>query len=98
MSRAGAITVSEIEETATPAIVVPLPAGQGYQAQNAAELAASGGAVIMDQDDPDAIIRTVFVLMGDSQRRSVMAQKAGETGHRQAASEVADRTLELIHD
>jgi UDP-N-acetylglucosamine--N-acetylmuramyl-(pentapeptide) pyrophosphoryl-undecaprenol N-acetylglucosamine transferase len=98
VSRAGAISISEIEETATPAIVIPLPAGQGYQAQNAAELAASGGAVIMDQSDPESVIRTVFALMGDRERRSQMAQKAGETGHRQAASEVADRTLELIHD
>jgi UDP-N-acetylglucosamine--N-acetylmuramyl-(pentapeptide) pyrophosphoryl-undecaprenol N-acetylglucosamine transferase len=98
MSRAGAITVSEIEETATPAIVVPLPAGNGYQAQNAAELAASGGAMIIDQDDTETIIRTAFLLMGDPQRRADMAQKAGETGHRQAASEVADRTLELIRD
>lgn len=97
LSRAGAITVSEIEETSTPAVVVPLPAGQGYQAQNAAELAASGGAVIVQQEDSAAVIRTVFDLMSDPDRRAAMAQRAGETGHRHAASEVADRTLEMIH-
>lgn len=96
LSRAGAMTISEIEETATPAIVVPLPAGQGYQALNAAELTASGGAVIINQDDEDSVVRAVFDLMHDPSRRAHMGERAGETGHRRAASEVADRTLELI--
>ncbi len=98
LSRAGAMTISELEETATPAIVVPLPAGQGYQALNAAELAAAGGAVVLRQEDDEAIIRTVFDIMHDPDRRAIMATKAGETGHRHAAAEVADRTLELIDD
>lgn len=97
LSRAGAITVSEIEETSTPAIVVPLPAGQGYQAQNAAELAASGGALIIEQTDTDSVIRAVFDLMADEARRSEMARRAGGAGHRNAAAQVADRALELIH-
>ncbi len=96
VSRAGAITIAEIEETATPAIVVPLPAGQGYQAANAAELVDSGGAVVMSQDDMPAIIDRVLALMEDANARKLMAERAGGTGHRRAASTVASRTLELI--
>lgn len=95
VSRAGAMTISELEETATPSIVVPLPAGNSYQAHNADELRASGGAMVVSQDDRGAIVDAVFSLMADDNAREAMARIAGATGHRNAAAEVANRTLEL---
>lgn len=97
LSRAGALTVAELEETATPAIVVPLPAGKGYQGANADELVAAGGAVRISQDDPDMIVATIFELMQNDAARLDMAQRAGQTGRRGAAETVALRTLELVN-
>ncbi len=97
VSRAGAMTIAELEETATPAIVIPLPAGNRYQAHNADELQTSGGAVVMSQDDTQAIVAAAFSLMADDGARSEMSSRAGETGHRNAATEVARRTMELVH-
>jgi len=95
ISRAGALTVAEIEETSTPAILVPLAAGRGYQEQNAAALVASGGARVMHQDDPAAIVDAAFALMADDDLRLAMSRNAGRTGHRGAAAEVARRVIEV---
>ena len=97
VSRAGAMTIAELQETATPAIVVPLPAGKGYQSHNADELRTSGGAIVMLQDDKEAIVAAVFSLMADDGARNEMGRRAGQTGRRNAATEVANRTMELAH-
>jgi UDP-N-acetylglucosamine:LPS N-acetylglucosamine transferase len=97
VSRAGALTVAEIEETATPAIVVPLPAGKGYQAQNAADLVAQGGALLITQDASDEIVDAVFTLMTHDDERDEMASRAGARGHRRAAHEVARRAMEVAN-
>jgi undecaprenyldiphospho-muramoylpentapeptide beta-N-acetylglucosaminyltransferase len=96
ISRAGALTISELEETATPAIVVPLPAGHGYQRENAAGLVDAGGAMLIDQQFPEMIVDQTFFLMANDAVRGTMAKKAGETGHRHAALEVARRVMELV--
>lgn len=95
ISRAGALTIAELEETGTPAIVVPLPAGKGYQAENAVELAANGGALVISQERDDEICDAAFRLMADAAERKLMATKAAATGHRHAAHEVAKRAMEL---
>jgi UDP-N-acetylglucosamine--N-acetylmuramyl-(pentapeptide) pyrophosphoryl-undecaprenol N-acetylglucosamine transferase len=45
LARAGAATVSEIAAVGVPAVLVPLPIGNGEQALNAAGLVAAGGAL-----------------------------------------------------
>jgi len=96
ISRSGALTIAELEATATPAIIVPLPAGRGYQALNAAELEAAGGAIIVDQSASDTIVKRALELMADPERRDAMAASAARTGRRGAADAVASMTLELV--
>jgi UDP-N-acetylglucosamine--N-acetylmuramyl-(pentapeptide) pyrophosphoryl-undecaprenol N-acetylglucosamine transferase len=50
IARSGAITCSEVRALGKFAIFVPLAIGNGEQAVNALELAAHGGAVIIDQE------------------------------------------------
>ena len=96
ISRSGAMTISELEATGTPAIVVPLPAGKGYQALNAASLGHAGGAVIVEQTAPDAVVRLAFDLMADPDRRTEMAAGAASVRRRGVADTVAAMTLELV--
>lgn len=98
VSRAGAITVSELHATATPAIVVPLPAGKGYQAINATDLVDAGGAVVISQDRTDEIIAAVSDLASDDTKRRAMAEIATATRHNGAASIIAQRVLEVTRD
>lgn len=51
LGRAGAGTVVETAIVGLPAIVVPLPHGNGEQARNAADLVAAGGAVLVPDSD-----------------------------------------------
>lgn len=98
VSRAGAITVSELHATATPAIVVPLPAGKGYQALNAADLVKGGGAVVIAQSHRDEIIASVFELTGDETKRKAMADTATASRHSGVAATIAERILEVARD
>jgi UDP-N-acetylglucosamine--N-acetylmuramyl-(pentapeptide) pyrophosphoryl-undecaprenol N-acetylglucosamine transferase len=54
LGRAGAATVVEVAVLGLPAILVPLPHGNGEQAENAAGLVLAGGAVLVPDADFDA--------------------------------------------
>lgn len=51
ISRAGAVTVTEIAYFSLPAILIPYPHAHGHQRANAAVLEKSGPAVIIDEAD-----------------------------------------------
>ena len=95
LSRGGALTIAELQATGTPAVVVPLPAGRSYQAKNAADLAAEGGAIVVPQTTIDDIAATVMEVMADPVRREAMRSVHHEIDHRSAAGIMADRILEL---
>lgn len=97
MSRAGAMTISELTATATPAVVVPLPAGRGYQAENAVEMEQAGGCVVVAQQETPRILRHIERILGDDEQRSTMAAAAAGVGRRDATSLVADAVLEVAN-
>jgi UDP-N-acetylglucosamine--N-acetylmuramyl-(pentapeptide) pyrophosphoryl-undecaprenol N-acetylglucosamine transferase len=93
--RGGAMTISEIEATSTPAIIVPLPAGKGYQARNATDLVASGGAIVVEQSDVATVAGVVMDVIGNDERMSSMRQAQRAVDHRAASSVMADRIIEV---
>lgn len=97
VSRAGAMTISELTATGTPALVVPLPAGRGYQAENAAEMEQAGGCVIVGQEDGVQLEAHIDQILGDDRRRSAMAAAATSVGRPHATSLVADAVLEVAN-
>ena len=97
VSRAGAMTISELTATGTPAVVIPLPAGRGYQAENAAEMQQAGGCVVVPQDDAGQIQRQIEQILGDEDRRGAMAASAASVGRPDATSLVADAVLEVAN-
>ena len=97
LSRSGAMTISELTATGTPAVVVPLPAGKGYQAQNAAEMEHAGGCVVVPQEDASRLVGLIGELLGDDARRSRMAAAAAGVGRPSATTLVTDAVLEVAH-
>ncbi|MEN8041665.1 MAG: UDP-N-acetylglucosamine--N-acetylmuramyl-(pentapeptide) pyrophosphoryl-undecaprenol N-acetylglucosamine transferase [Actinomycetota bacterium] len=95
ISRAGAMTISELHATATPAVVVPLPAGKGYQARNADDLVKAGGAVVIDQGETDRIIATAVELLLSEEKRKRMADTASASQPRGVARTIAEHVLEV---
>lgn len=97
LCRGGAMTVSEVEATNTPAIIVPLPAGKGYQGRNASDLVASGGGVVVDQTDVASVAQAAFDLITDQDRTERMRSAPRTVDHGRAASVMADRIMGVAH-
>jgi UDP-N-acetylglucosamine--N-acetylmuramyl-(pentapeptide) pyrophosphoryl-undecaprenol N-acetylglucosamine transferase len=96
--RAGATTLAELAASATPAILVPLPtATDDHQRRNAAAVARSGGAIVIDERDlkGDALTSALKDLVGDPERLVRMAAAARTLARPDAAERIADRVEEL---
>lgn len=94
--RAGANTVCELAAVGLPAVLVPLPIGNGEQRFNAADLVAAGGAVLVDDAEvtPAWVRETVLPLMGDPDRLAQLAVGAASVGRRDADEALADLVRE----
>ena len=98
LCRAGAMTVSELAATATPSIVVPLPAGKGYQALNAYDLQRAGGAIIVDQEHIATVPDRIASLVRDPGRLAAMSDGARSVARPEAAQRIATALREIIDD
>ena len=79
VARAGANSIHELAACAIPSILVPYPhATDDHQVANARELERAGAAeVYLDRElTPEGLARRILSLVGDAERRGVMA-KAG---------------------
>lgn len=90
--RAGAMTVSELAATATPAILVPLArVGQQW---NARSLGDAGGAVVVEEGDVASLPERIEQLLANETGLAAMARSAGEQARPHAAAAIADRLIE----
>jgi UDP-N-acetylglucosamine--N-acetylmuramyl-(pentapeptide) pyrophosphoryl-undecaprenol N-acetylglucosamine transferase len=95
LSRAGALTVSELTATGTPGIVVPYAAGTaGHQAANVASLGDRGGVVVIPETSIDQVPVIVEQLMTDPSRRAAMAEASRKQGRPHAAETMARQLRE----
>lgn len=96
--RSGASTVTELAVAGLPAILVPLPgAPRDHQRANTAELAAAGGAIVID--DADLSAETLAAALGpiidDSTVRQTMSIASRSVGRPEAADAVAALVLDI---
>ncbi len=94
LSRAGALTISELATTGTPAVVVPLAAVS--QEGNAAFLAEGGGVVAVPEAEIDEVPVEIEQLVVDAPRRTRMAAANRARAMPLAASVIARRLLEEV--
>ena len=96
LARSGAATVCEVAAVGVPAVLVPLPIGNGEQALNAAGLVAAGGALLVNDRDftPEWVDRELIPLATDQQRLAAMASSSYRLGIRNADQRMADLILE----
>ena len=95
LSRSGALTVSELAATGTPSVVVPLPAGKGYQAMNAHDLERAGGTVIVDQDRIGEVPDILTRLIANPDQLAAMRDGARSVAKPDAARRVASALREI---
>jgi UDP-N-acetylglucosamine--N-acetylmuramyl-(pentapeptide) pyrophosphoryl-undecaprenol N-acetylglucosamine transferase len=95
LGRAGALTVSELAATGTPAVVVPLAAVS--QEGNAAYLAERGGVVVVPEANIDQVPVEIEQLLVDAPRRERMAKANLALAMPHAAGEMARRLITEAH-
>ena len=98
LCRAGAITCSELQVTATPAILVPSPhVAEDHQTQNARSMRRSGAALMAAETEIDAAFTTFAPqLLKDRTRRETMAAAARKAARPDAARRIARDVLRLV--
>jgi UDP-N-acetylglucosamine--N-acetylmuramyl-(pentapeptide) pyrophosphoryl-undecaprenol N-acetylglucosamine transferase len=97
VSRAGATTVAEICAAGVPSVLVALPGAPGdHQARNAAVLARSGAAVVLDDAAVSgALLDEVLTeLLGDPGRLEAMSRAARSLARPDAAQRIAEVVLD----
>ena len=97
LARAGASTLGELPAFGLPAILVPLPHETNMvQHHNAAQLRASGGALVMDDADLlTHLHNTVMELMIDDLRREQMASAMRAQAKPQASQRIAEMLRQM---
>jgi UDP-N-acetylglucosamine--N-acetylmuramyl-(pentapeptide) pyrophosphoryl-undecaprenol N-acetylglucosamine transferase len=100
VARSGASTVCELTAVGLPAILVPLPIGNGEQRHNARTVVAAGGAHLVDDAavDADWVRAVVGPLVMDDERLRAMADAAASVGERGGADLLADLVQHTVQE
>jgi UDP-N-acetylglucosamine--N-acetylmuramyl-(pentapeptide) pyrophosphoryl-undecaprenol N-acetylglucosamine transferase len=98
VSRAGAISISEIAVVGKPSILVPSPnVTDDHQTKNAQVLSELNGAMLItDKDAPQTLITTCIELIKDTKKMSEMQEKLKHIAKPQATETIANRIASLI--
>lgn len=100
ISRAGALSCSELALTGTPSILVPSPNVAGdHQTKNAVSMAQKRAAkVIPDNELENKLDEVIEQLISDEEQLEAMGKAAIKLGRPEAAETIADEILTLIKD
>ncbi|MEM7161056.1 MAG: undecaprenyldiphospho-muramoylpentapeptide beta-N-acetylglucosaminyltransferase [Bacteroidota bacterium] len=98
ISRAGAMSISELSLTKMPSILVPSPnVTEDHQTKNAQALLSKGAALLVrDENAQEELIPLAIELIQDEDKLRDMSQKAGELAKENAAGRIAKEIFELI--
>ena len=97
ISRAGALSISELCLVAKPSILVPFPfAAEDHQTHNAMSLVNNNAAILVkDEEAREVLIDKAFELLGDAPKQSELSKNIKELEKPQAANEIAEKILSL---
>ncbi|MCY7349428.1 MAG: undecaprenyldiphospho-muramoylpentapeptide beta-N-acetylglucosaminyltransferase [Cytophagaceae bacterium] len=98
VSRAGALSVSELCLTGKPAIFVPLPtAAEDHQTKNALTLVhAQAGLLVRDADARQELIGAALGLLKNTDLQKKLSTNIRKLARPHAAREIAEEVLKLV--
>ena len=99
VSRAGAITISELCLVGKPAILVPSPnVAEDHQTRNARALVDRKAALMVpDREAPARLVDTLMDLMKDRDQQQQLAKHITELGIADASERIASEVLKLVN-
>ncbi|MBL7851311.1 MAG: undecaprenyldiphospho-muramoylpentapeptide beta-N-acetylglucosaminyltransferase [Cyclobacteriaceae bacterium] len=98
VSRAGALSISELCLTRKPAVLVPSPnVAEDHQAKNAMALVKEDAAImIADKDAKEKLTGEVLALLGDRARCERLSTRIATLGRPNAAQDIVNEIEKLI--
>lgn len=98
ISRAGALSISELCLAAKPAVLVPSPnVSEDHQTKNAMTLVNNSAALMVkDVEANDKLVPATLALLGDEPRKQQLALQIRKLGKPDAARQIAEEILKLI--
>jgi len=98
VSRAGASTISELQDVGAPAILIPSPnVAEDHQRKNAQALADRDAAVmILDADAVDKLADTVTALLADPARLDTLRRNAKAMAQLNSDERIVDQIYSLV--
>lgn len=98
VSRAGALSVSELCLAGKPAILVPLPtAAEDHQTQNALTLVkGQAGLLIKDAEARQQLVPAALALLQDEAQQQSLSQQIVHLAKPHAAQQIAEEVLKLV--
>ncbi len=100
VSRAGATILAEINSVGLPAILVPSPnVVNDHQVANARVLEKGKAAVVFLEKDlyPEFLVREIFNILNNKNRRQMMAEASRSMGFPQAANVIYNCIKEIVN-
>ncbi len=98
VSRAGALSVSELALVGRPAILVPFPqASEDHQTKNAMSLVDRNAALLVrDQDARQQLIGAALALLANQRQREQLSVELKKLGKPTAARDIAEEVRKLV--
>ncbi len=99
ISRAGAMTITELTAIGRPAILVPYPyAAENHQYYNALTLSKANAAVLVEDKDltKARLVEEVSALYGDRDRLALMEENAKKSAENNAADRIMSEIIDLL--
>ena len=99
ISRAGAMSISELALVQKPVIFVPLPtAAEDHQTKNAQQLVDAEAAIMVRNADTEKdLIPTLFRLKDDHELQAKMSANIGKFARPNAANDIVDQIIKAIN-
>jgi UDP-N-acetylglucosamine--N-acetylmuramyl-(pentapeptide) pyrophosphoryl-undecaprenol N-acetylglucosamine transferase len=98
VSRAGAMSISELALVQKPVIFVPLPtAAEDHQTKNAMHLADAGAAIIVKNEKvKEELVPALFQLCSDKEKQATMKANIAQFARPHAADDIVEVIAKLI--
>lgn len=98
ISRAGALSVSELCLTGKAAVLVPSPnVAEDHQTKNALSLVSKGAAVLItDEHAAERLYDETLRLLADPERRQQLSERVHELGRPDATKTIVDELFSLL--
>ena len=97
ISRAGALSISELTLAGKPSILVPSPnVSEDHQTKNAMFLVNKSAAILVEDKHTDSLLRTALDLLKQENQLNTISKNAKKMGKPNATNDIVNEIFKLI--